>query len=141
MKRTIFFIIAVWVAVGLAFGQSIVVQSPKKGDVWKKGQEYTIAWTKAGCDNPDVKINIFKNSIDQANFVLQLTGPNTGSMKWKMPTVTSEHARNAGSANRSLANIRNHGNSLRGDIASPCRSRNPAAVQPLFEFHDIDPDD
>jgi hypothetical protein len=33
----------------------------------------------------NVKINIFKDSIDSANFVGQLTGPNTGSKSWPIP--------------------------------------------------------
>ncbi len=86
MKRLIVLIFIMFVSVGIIFSQSVNVTSPAAGVTWNKGATKTITWTSPGCQSGDVKINIFKNSIDQANFVLQLTGPNTGSKSWTIPS-------------------------------------------------------
>lgn len=64
---------------------SITVTSPTSCDTWTKLKTYKIAWSKAGTMSANVKINIFKDSINTANFVEQLTGPNTGSIDWTIP--------------------------------------------------------
>ncbi len=66
-------------------GGAILVTSPKPGQDFEKGTKLDIKWTSPGCSGPAVKINIFRNSINQANFVLQLTGPNKGSKSWFIP--------------------------------------------------------
>lgn len=66
-------------------GGAIIVSSPKPGQDIEKGTKLDIKWTSPGCSGPAVKINIFRNSIVQANFVLQLTGPNNGSKSWFIP--------------------------------------------------------
>ena len=65
--------------------QVLTVGSPRPGDEWTKGSRYTITWSSQGCPDLTVKINIFRNAIDQANFVEQLTGPNNGRMVWTIP--------------------------------------------------------
>ncbi len=67
--------------------QSLSVNSPGAGVTWNKGTTHNITWTSPGCQSGDVKINIFKNSTDPANFVEQLTGPNTGSKSWTIPNT------------------------------------------------------
>ncbi|MCK5221905.1 MAG: hypothetical protein KAR14_10025, partial [Candidatus Aminicenantes bacterium] len=65
---------------------SITVTSPTTGTKWAKGTTKTITWDKSGDLDSNVKINIFRNSILESNFVVQLTGPNTGSKSWNIPS-------------------------------------------------------
>jgi len=64
---------------------SITVTSPTSSDTWDKESTYDITWEKTGTQSANVKINVFRNSIDVANFVEQLTGPNSGSYSWTIP--------------------------------------------------------
>ncbi len=67
----------------MTFSQNLNVTSPHGGESWEKGTSHNITWSSTGCSNPDIKINIFKNSIDQANFVEQLTASlSDGSKRW-----------------------------------------------------------
>jgi len=65
--------------------ESITVTNPHTGDIWYKGDTKTITWTKTGTMSANVLINIFKNSINPANSVEQLTGANNGSKSWTIP--------------------------------------------------------
>ncbi|MEN8222654.1 MAG: Ser-Thr-rich GPI-anchored membrane family protein [Acidobacteriota bacterium] len=65
---------------------SITVTSPDTGSIWLSGTPRIITWTKSGTMNANVKINIFKGSINPANFVEQLTAPNSGSVNWTVPS-------------------------------------------------------
>ena len=85
MKRLIFINIISFFCLGILSAQSVNVTSPAQGVTWNKGTTHNITWTSPGCSSPNVKINIFKGSVDQANFVLQLTGPNSGSKSWTVP--------------------------------------------------------
>lgn len=64
---------------------SINVTAPTTGTKWLRGTTKTITWTHSGDLDPNVKINIYKNSISPANFIEQLTGPNSGSKSWAIP--------------------------------------------------------
>ncbi len=64
---------------------SITITSPASGDTWNKNNTYDIKWNKTGTMSSNVKVNIFRNTTDPANFVQQLTGPNTGSISWTIP--------------------------------------------------------
>ncbi|MCK5220789.1 MAG: hypothetical protein KAR14_04355 [Candidatus Aminicenantes bacterium] len=67
----------------MTYSQNLNVTSPHGGESWEKGTSHNITWSSTGCTNPDIKINIFKNSIDQANFVEQLTASlSDGSKRW-----------------------------------------------------------
>lgn len=69
---------------GLAFSASITVTSPS-GGTWYKGTTHNITWTATGCSSTTYKINIFRGSIDPANFVEQLTKSGTPSKSWTVP--------------------------------------------------------
>ena len=69
----------------LVYSGSITVTFPGTGSFLYKGETYKITWTNNGCSSPAVKINIFKNSIDQANFVEQLTSSTGNTKSWKVP--------------------------------------------------------
>jgi len=62
---------------------SITVTSPDAGDTWYKGSTHNITWTTTGISaSTNMKINIFKDSINQANFVEQFTSVNDGMQSW-----------------------------------------------------------
>ncbi len=71
---------------GSSSSPTITVTSPTLNDDWLKGNSYNITWTKTGTQSANIKINIFRNSISQGNFVEQLTGPNSGTYSWTIPT-------------------------------------------------------
>jgi hypothetical protein len=85
MKKFLLLIIVVMMIPVLGYSQIITVTNPNSRTVWEKGTTKTITWTRTGETGVNVKINIFKDSIDPANFVGQLTGPNTGSKSWPIP--------------------------------------------------------
>ena len=64
---------------------SISIKIPNSGSSWCKGKMQTIIWAKTGQMSGTVKINIFKNAINSANLVKQLTSPNSGSKNWTIP--------------------------------------------------------
>jgi hypothetical protein len=68
-----FLLIAVFITV-MSYATSITVNEPHNGTVWIRGDKITITWSKAGSTGVNVKINIFKDSIKQKNFKLQLKG-------------------------------------------------------------------
>jgi hypothetical protein len=78
------FLIAVFITV-MSYAASITVNEPHNGTVWIRGKKVAITWSKAGSTGVNVKINIFKDSISQTNFIKQLKGLNTGLMQWKIP--------------------------------------------------------
>jgi len=85
MRRQFLLLSIILIISGIIFSQSVNVTSPAAGVTWNKGATKTITWTSPGCQSGDVKINIFRNSIKQTNFVLQLTGPNKGAKSWLIP--------------------------------------------------------
>ena len=64
----------------------ISVTQPNASTGWQRGTTKTITWDSTGSVDSNVKINIFRNSISEANFLTQLTGPNTGSKSWPIPS-------------------------------------------------------
>ena len=52
---------------------TIIVTHPTAGEEFCRGEGETISWTHTGTLSANVKINIFRGSIDPANFVTQLT--------------------------------------------------------------------
>jgi hypothetical protein len=64
---------------------SITVINPHTGSSWCKGSTYAIQWKRTGTMSANVLINIFKNSINPANSVEQLTGLNSGLKNWTIP--------------------------------------------------------
>ena len=84
MKKIFLVSLMMIATAGLVFSQTITVNSPSKGETVIKGTTYTIQWVNTGKQDTSVKINVFKNSIAAANFIEQLTGPNSGSMKWNV---------------------------------------------------------
>lgn len=86
MKKLISLMSLLFVLAGIVSSQSIGITFPKAGKTLYKGYKYKITWNNGGCSSANVKINIFKDSITQANFVLQLTGPSNGSKSWNIPS-------------------------------------------------------
>jgi len=82
VRKLSFFILISFIFIGFMNAATIKVEEPHAGDIWYKGHTYNITWTKTGNAGVNVKINIFRNSIIPANFVEQLTGPNSGSKSW-----------------------------------------------------------
>ena len=87
VKKLSLSILGLFVIASFTFAQTITVKLPHAGDIWYKGHTYNITWTKTGNAGVNVKINIFRNSIIPANFVEQLTGPNSGSKSWPIPST------------------------------------------------------
>jgi hypothetical protein len=85
MKKNLFLFLILFAVAGLVYPQSITVTSPQQGKTYLLGKVCKIEWTKPGCSSPNVIINIFKNSISTANFVLQLKGSNSGVYNWTIP--------------------------------------------------------
>ncbi|MEN8222652.1 MAG: Ser-Thr-rich GPI-anchored membrane family protein [Acidobacteriota bacterium] len=83
MKRFTFILFIVFIVTGMTYA-GVNITAPS-GGTWYKGSAYNITWDYPGCDNTIVKINVFRNSIDVANFVEQLTGPNSGTYRWTIP--------------------------------------------------------
>jgi subtilisin family serine protease len=66
----------------------IVVTSPAGGDVWSPKSQQTVAWTKAGTQNANVKIQLFRGTKKVKD--INLKTPNDGSYAWKVPgTIAS----------------------------------------------------
>ena len=84
MKKLISIIFAILVLTGIVFSQSVTIITPSPGTTWYRNGSMDIKWTTDGCENNHVKINIFKNSISQANFILQLAGVD-GFKHWDIP--------------------------------------------------------
>ena len=67
----------------VVFSQTITVTSPHAGDTWYKGDTKIITWTSTDIPaSTNMKINIFKDAIDPANFVEQLLSTNDHSESW-----------------------------------------------------------
>ncbi len=64
------------------FSKGITVNAPKASDSITAGSTYFIKWNTKAANVSFVKINIFRNSIKQANFVEQIKSANNGSAKW-----------------------------------------------------------
>ncbi len=87
MKKLVFINFIFFVLFGLIFSQSIIITSPHAGDTWYKGHAYNITWNSSGIPaSTNMKINIFKNSINTANFIEQITTINDGSENWLIGT-------------------------------------------------------
>ncbi len=87
MRKVIVYIFILFLSIGMLYSAGIDVTSPASGVTWYKGFTHDITWevSGSGCNYPNVKINIFRNSVTPANFVEQLVGPNTGSYSWFTP--------------------------------------------------------
>ncbi len=85
MKKLVFGIPIIILISMLVLPAGINVTSPNASSVWDVGKTYPITWN-GSCAGANVKINIFKNSATQANFVTQLIS-NSGSTKnWNIPS-------------------------------------------------------
>jgi len=78
-------LIGVLFLAGFVFSGTITVNQPNGQSQWKAGNSYVIHWTAANCTDTNYVINIFKDSITQANFKMQLTCSNVTSKSWKIP--------------------------------------------------------
>ncbi|MEN8222622.1 MAG: hypothetical protein ABFR36_05140 [Acidobacteriota bacterium] len=85
MKKILIGFMFVLVSSGLIFPGSIAVNKPNGTIPWFKGNTYQIIWTPSGCKETDYKINIYKDSISQENFKLQLTAKGVTQKSWTIP--------------------------------------------------------
>lgn len=85
MKKYFIFFSILLLICNTAYAGKIIVKNPQPGLTYVKGSSLIINWGGQECREPTIKINIFRNSISPSNFVLQLTGPNNGSMHWMIP--------------------------------------------------------
>ena len=85
MKKLVFMVFILFVSMGVMLSQTITVTSPAAGSIWDKGSTHNITWRSSGCRDTSIKINIFRNSILEANFVEQLLCTDTGSKSWTIP--------------------------------------------------------
>ncbi len=85
MRKLSVLFITILICTGLIFPGSITVNKPDGSVDWFKGNTYLIKWTPNGCQETDYKINIFKGSVLQANFKLQLTASGVTQKNWKIP--------------------------------------------------------
>lgn len=85
MKKSLIFSLTILVTMGMLFPRNITITSPDAGNAWAKGSTFNITWNSQGCTDPDIKINIFKDSITVSNFVEQLTTSGTNSKSWRIP--------------------------------------------------------
>ncbi len=71
---------------GTPGSNSITVTNPNGSTQWCRGETKTITWTSSGSLDANVKINIFRGSLDPANFVTQLTQTTAcGAADWAIP--------------------------------------------------------
>ncbi|MEN8154332.1 MAG: hypothetical protein ABFR75_09945 [Acidobacteriota bacterium] len=84
MKKLFIFSFIMAVTMGMVYSQSITVNQPS-GGTWYKGTTHNITWTATGCSSTIYKINIFRGSIDPANFVEQLSKTGTPTKSWTIP--------------------------------------------------------
>jgi hypothetical protein len=109
-KKFLLILLAVIFIATMSYAGTITVTNPTSGITWYKGTTKTITWTSSGIPSgTNMIINIFKNSISQANFVLQLTSTNTGSKNWPIPASLS--------IGRYVIRIKTDDSSVHGDSA------------------------
>jgi len=65
------------------FLPSLTVTKPTRGTVWARGSAVTITWAKAGAQNANVKIMLFRGSTKVLD--IALTAPNSGDYSWPIP--------------------------------------------------------
>lgn len=85
MKKQILFFTILILLTASVFSEGITVTFPRGGNNLYKISSYRITWTSTVCQNRVFKINIFKNQINEANFVEQLIATNTTSKEWTIP--------------------------------------------------------
>ena len=75
MKKLLILILTLFLSICFMYPQSIQVITPKTGVTWYIGDTVKITWKSVNLKDNLVKINIFRDKIEQANFVHQLTSP------------------------------------------------------------------
>lgn len=85
MKKQIILLVIIFLTTSIIISQTINVTFPRAGNTLWKNSTFHIAWTSRDCTDRNYKINIFRNSIDQANFIQQLTTTNATTIPWTIP--------------------------------------------------------
>ena len=108
MKKNLLFLFTILIISGFTIAEGINVTSPRSRSLVFTNSTFTITWrTDTVCTDTNMKINIFRNSISEANFVEQLTCTNTGSKRWD---VTNRYA-----VGNYLIRVKTSDNNCRGD--------------------------
>ncbi len=84
MKKSVIILFVLFVSIGMIYSANLTVNQPS-GGTWYKGTTHNITWTATGCSSTSYKINIFRGSIDESNFVEQLTKTGTPTKSWTIP--------------------------------------------------------
>ena len=85
MRKVSLFLLVSMVIVVFSYSQSITVTNPRSGDVWYKGQRYTIRWIKSGSMDSQVKITLYKPDHTTLQTVIVRPTANNGSYSWTVP--------------------------------------------------------
>jgi len=85
MKKNLLFLFTVLIITGFITAEGINVTFPRAGSTFYKNSSVNIAWTSRDCTDRNFKINIFRNSISEANFVQQLLTSNATTIPWTIP--------------------------------------------------------
>ncbi len=82
-KKFLFSLLILPLLMGIGFGESLKIVSPKRGDAWFKGENYVIKWVNYGKIPQKVKIRLYQGDKK----ILRITDSteNTGSFKWTIP--------------------------------------------------------
>lgn len=88
MKNKVLFIVILVFLSSLIFSARITITVPTTGSHLYQNSSVNIRWNGSECGIQDFKINIFRNSIAQGNFVEQLTVTDQNWVKW---TITSSY--------------------------------------------------
>ncbi len=85
MKKNIISIIFLILFTGTIVSETLNITFPRSGNHLYRNSAVRITWDGSRCETQDFKINIFKNSIIQANFVVQLTATDKNWVQWTIP--------------------------------------------------------
>ncbi len=64
---------------------SITVTAPARGDVWLKGSDHTITWSKSGPQDANVTLELLRSGIKVLTIVASTS--NAGSFPWTVPAT------------------------------------------------------
>ncbi len=86
MKKYFYLIlIIIFTLTSFGYSQSITVTNPHSGQVWNKGNTYTIIWTKSGSMDSQVKITLYKPDHTTLQTIIAKPTANDGSYDWTIP--------------------------------------------------------
>ncbi|MEN8155304.1 MAG: hypothetical protein ABFR75_14920, partial [Acidobacteriota bacterium] len=85
MKKNIISFIFLILFTGTLVSETLEITFPRRGNHLYRNSSVRITWDGSRCEIQDFKINIFRNSIVQSNFVEQLTATDKNWAQWTIP--------------------------------------------------------